>query len=255
MTEIRESLPVRMGNYENKDNYFLETNQPIIVRVDGSNFSKFTKLFKGTFNYDFSKLMIKTAEAVAKELPTCVFFTTHSDEISFFLCDYEFEKTQALFNGCKRKIESKVAGKVTREFAIQLFKGGFYDFVAYFDCFDARAFNLPKDEVFNYFLYRQNDGVRNSVQMFARDLYSQTELNKKSTIEMKEMLLEKELDWEFEENWKKYGYVGMKLSPKPEQHSSENSHKKWFVKEAEPLLTYRNDIEKLAINFKPELAD
>ena len=253
MTEIRESLPLRMGNYENKDNYYLETNEPIIIRVDGSNFSKFTKLFEGTFNEKFSQLMIHTAEAVAKELATCVFFTTHSDEISFFLRDYEFDKTQPLFNGCKRKIESKVAGKVTREFAIQLIKQGLLDYIPYFDCFDARAFNLPKEKVFNYFLYRQNDGIRNSVQMFARDFYSQSELNNKSTIDMKEMLLEKGLDWSLEKDWKKYGYVGMKL-PVELEEKEDTTRKKWFITQAKPLQNYRNDIEKLAINFKPELA-
>lgn len=42
--------------------------------------------------------------------------------------------------------------------------------------FDARAFVLPKEEVCNYFYWRQTDCIRNSTQMVARTYFSHKEL-------------------------------------------------------------------------------
>jgi tRNA(His) 5'-end guanylyltransferase len=62
--------------------------------------------------------------------------------------------------------------------------------------FDCRAFVLPKDEVNNYFLWRQKDCERNAVSMVARTLFSDKELEGKSTEERKQMMAEKhKVDW------------------------------------------------------------
>ena len=37
--------------------------------------------------------------------------------------------------------------------------------------FDSRAFNIPKEEVVNYFLFRQKDWERNSLSMYARTFF------------------------------------------------------------------------------------
>ena len=42
--------------------------------------------------------------------------------------------------------------------------------------FDARVFNLPTDEVVNYFIYRQQDALRNSISSLARKYYSTKQL-------------------------------------------------------------------------------
>jgi len=42
--------------------------------------------------------------------------------------------------------------------------------------FDARCFSLSKEEVCNYFLWRQNDAVRNSISSAAQSLFSHNEL-------------------------------------------------------------------------------
>ncbi|KKL56605.1 hypothetical protein LCGC14_2243770, partial [marine sediment metagenome] len=54
--------------------------------------------------------------------------------------------------------------------------------------FDSRVFNIPKDEVCNYFIWRQQDWTRNSVHMVARSHFSHKELHGKSVQDMHEML-------------------------------------------------------------------
>src|SRR5690606_28151994 len=61
--------------------------------------------------------------------------------------------------------------------------------------FDARAFVLPESEVANYFLWRQQDATRNSIQMLARSLYSHKECDRKNTSQLQEMCFQKGKNW------------------------------------------------------------
>lgn len=56
--------------------------------------------------------------------------------------------------------------------------------------FDSRVFSLPKEEVVNYFIWRQQDAIRNSIQMVGRANFSNKQLNKKSCTEIQDMLLQ-----------------------------------------------------------------
>ena len=71
--------------------------------------------------------------------------------------------------------------------------------------FDSRAFILPSHEINNYFYWRQSDWCRNSISMLARTCFLQKELQNKSCNEIVKMLLEKNIDWYSQSNWKKYG--------------------------------------------------
>ena len=57
--------------------------------------------------------------------------------------------------------------------------------------FDARVFNIDKDEVCNYFIWRQEDCIKNAISMITHEFFSAKELMSKSTIQRKEMLREK----------------------------------------------------------------
>lgn len=62
--------------------------------------------------------------------------------------------------------------------------------------FDARCFNVPKEEVTNLIYWRQIAAIRNSVQMAARTHLSNTEVKNKTTKEMKQMLEQIGITWE-----------------------------------------------------------
>lgn len=63
--------------------------------------------------------------------------------------------------------------------------------------FDARCFNIPKEEVTNLVYWRQLDATRNSIQMVGQANFSHKELQGKSCEKIKEMLIaEKGISWE-----------------------------------------------------------
>jgi tRNA(His) 5'-end guanylyltransferase len=61
--------------------------------------------------------------------------------------------------------------------------------------FDARAFNIPENDVANYFLWRAKDNYRNSIQSFAQAHFSHKQLHGKSLSDIHEMLHDKGLNW------------------------------------------------------------
>ena len=73
---------------------------------------------------------------------------------------------------------------------------GTYDRVSKYAMFDSRCFNIPKEEVTNYFYWRQQDAVRNSIQMVGHANFSHKELHNKSCSDIQEMLHEqKGINW------------------------------------------------------------
>jgi tRNA(His) 5'-end guanylyltransferase len=62
--------------------------------------------------------------------------------------------------------------------------------------FDARVFQIPFiDEVENYFIWRQQDAVRNSISSVAQSLYSPKELHGVKTDGMQELIFQKGINW------------------------------------------------------------
>ena len=71
--------------------------------------------------------------------------------------------------------------------------------------FDARVFNIPKEEVVNLVYWRQLDAARNSVQMAARAKFSHSECEDKNCAELQEMLFQKYgINWnDYPTRWKR----------------------------------------------------
>jgi tRNA(His) 5'-end guanylyltransferase len=62
--------------------------------------------------------------------------------------------------------------------------------------FDARVFNIPKEEVANLIYWRQLDATRNSIQMVGQANFSHKELQNKSCNVIQEMLFqERDINW------------------------------------------------------------
>ena len=62
--------------------------------------------------------------------------------------------------------------------------------------FDARVFNIPKEEVTNCIYWRQLDASRNSIQMVGQANFSHKELHKKTCNDIQDMLMEqKGINW------------------------------------------------------------
>lgn len=190
-----DNLGDRMKGYEDVSRLYLMKRMPVIIRIDGKAFHSFTRGFSKPFDILLMRTMQETSAALCKEIMNCKLAYTQSDEISLLLIDYEKLDTQPWFEKNLQKMVSVAASIATAAFNEQFFKNmldygevGVYEKKTFRAMFDARAFVIPKEEVCNYFIWRQQDASKNSVQMLARSLFSHKELGNKSCDEMQEMM-------------------------------------------------------------------
>ena len=54
--------------------------------------------------------------------------------------------------------------------------------------FDSRVFNIPKEDVVNYFVWRQQDAVRNSIQSAGQANFSHKQLMNKSCDQIQDII-------------------------------------------------------------------
>ena len=141
----------------------------------------------------------------------CVFGYTQSDEITLILCDYQTLTTDAWFDYEVQKVTSISASMATLYFNTSFCKQVDEWIEAYCetwnttdkddaylktlnDCcqtgamFDARVFNIPKEEVTNLIYWRQLDATRNSIQSVGQYYFSYNRLHGKSCNQIQEML-------------------------------------------------------------------
>jgi hypothetical protein len=206
-------LGERMKMYEHVWRHKLIRRMPVIIRVDGKAFHTFTKGLNKPFDDIFMDAMQATAEYLVREIQGCKFAYVQSDEISLLLTDYDTYDTEAWFDNNIQKMVSVTAAKASAffnqrfglcyvDYAVVSKPEGTFDSAyahrvleagSMLPVFDARAFNLDKDEVCNYFIWRQEDCIKNSISMIARTHFSDKELHGKSTVERKKMLEEKDV--------------------------------------------------------------
>lgn len=205
---MKDLLGDRMKTYyENRTRYFLPRRTYTIIRLDGKAFHTLTKHFIKPFNDILIDIMNKTAIELCKQIQGAKFAYVQSDEISILLTDFDTLTTQAWFDGNIQKIVSVSASIATVNFFNSLIYFIWNDRIKKIDaCFDSRVFTIPNNiEVENYFVWRQKDWIRNSINMYAQSTYSHKELNGKSIIEVKKMLKTKDLDWDDLKQAYKYG--------------------------------------------------
>ena len=224
---ILKSLSDRMKEYENQTQTKLIKKLPVIIRIDGRGFSKFTRGFDKPFDVDLSNIFQNVALSLRKSIDNVKFIYSQSDEISLLLTDWDHSKEEdggridTWYDYRIQKIVSVISSEATA-----LFNKALYEKIKEYDAywvlasfndlqnnksksestaektsakqkllekklfkamFDARVFNLPLDEVTNYFIYRQQDALRNSISGFARKYYSTKQLqgvNNTTKIEM-----------------------------------------------------------------------
>jgi tRNA(His) 5'-end guanylyltransferase len=189
-------------NYEDRARFYLTRRTPVIIRVDGRAFHSFLRAFTKPFSFQFHSMMLRSAIATTNHMLGFKAAYLQSDEVSFLLTDYDNLNTQAWFDYNKSKLESLTASLMTGYFISELRQNDISSVVS----FDARAFNIPPDEISNYFLWRMKDWQRNSVSMYARSFFSHKKLAGKNLSCIHELLKSVGKDWSrdliFEE---KYG--------------------------------------------------
>lgn len=223
------SLKNRMLGYENVTNTRLTRRTPVILRLDMRSGHSFTKGFDKPFDDVFITSMQQTMAYLCSNIQGCVLGYHQSDEITLVLIDYQSIDTDAWFDYRVQKLCS-----VTSSMATMAFNKYFYENVNAFEScnyelglmddrkkelgniywdavekgamFDARCFNIPKEEVVNALIYRQQDCTRNSIQMLGQSEFSSKALHGKNQSQIQDMLmLELGINWNDLDTYKKRG--------------------------------------------------
>lgn len=212
MSHKYSAFDKRMKKYEFVTRNYLTTRTPAILRLDGKTFHTFTRGFKRPFDTILADTMQETMRYLCKNIQGCVLGYTQSDEITLVLVDYKDIDTCAWFDYNIQKCVSVAASMATLAFN-DIFANKVYSLedntveeLKYIDTlkvavakgamFDARIFNIPKEEVCNNILWRQQDATRNSIQMVGRAYFSDKQMYKKNTSEIQDMLMaEKGINW------------------------------------------------------------
>lgn len=205
----KSGLGDRMKRYEIVPRNFLSRRTPVIIRLDGKAFHTFTKKCVKPYDETLHHTMCKTTQSLVEMIQGAVFGYTQSDEISILVRDWDQLTTEAWYDYNVQKMTSVSASIATAHFnkvwGLLCDKSvfGVSPNLAYFD---SRVFNLPKEEVVNYFIWRQQDATRNSINSLGQFHFSQKQLNKKTNSQVKDMLiLEKNINWNDTETWAKRG--------------------------------------------------
>lgn len=204
----KDSLGDRMKEfYENRSKFYLPRRVPVIIRLDGKAFHTFTKGFKRPYDEILHNTMNATMKHLCENIQGCKLGYTQSDEITLLLTDYDTITTDAWFGYGMQKVCSVAASMATlafNRFFRQYYNealtelGSPLDSDPYLsklseklDCamFDARCFSIPKDEVTNCFIWRQQDATRNAIQMLGQCNFSHRELQGKSCNDIQDMLM------------------------------------------------------------------
>lgn len=268
------------NNYENISRYYLTRRMPVIIRIDGKAFHTFTRGFKKPFDDILVSTMQDTMKYLCENIQGCVLGYTQSDEISLVLVDYAELTTDAWFGNNLQKMCSVSASMATLAFN-KFFSGRVQEFM--YDCcdefgddvlpekqndyelahnvyfkkfnaamFDSRVFTIPKEEVCNYLIWRQQDATRNSIQSVGQANFSQKELHGKSCNNIQDMLmLQKSINWNDYSTTLKRGSCCIKIDDGITKYDEVGNicdyipSSKWVIDNEIPIFSQdRNYIEK-----------
>lgn len=233
---VRDDLGTRMKTfYEEIPKTKLMRRCPVAIRIDGKAFHTFTRGFNKPFDEVLIESMQKTMKYLCENIQGCVLGYTQSDEITLILIDYKKLNSSAWFNYEVQKMCSIAASMATmafnrffmyeyEEFNRWVNEGNptdedrrlndiYYDAMCKGAMFDARCFNIPKEEVTNLIYWRQLDASRNSIQMVGQANFSHKELQNKSCNQIQDMLMEqKGINWNDLPTYQKRGACCIKNS-------------------------------------------
>lgn len=199
-----DALGDRMKMYEGleSDRRFMP-QLPVLARLDGRSFSRFTKRFEKPFDVNMALTMAETTAYLVEETSALMGYT-QSDEITLLWYSQD-PKSQIFFDGRIMKMCSVLAAMASVKFneLIPKYLPEKKESLPQFDC---RVWTVPtQTEAVNVFVWREQDATKNSIQSAAHQLYSDKELFKKNNKEMQGMLFQKDINWNAYPNFFKRG--------------------------------------------------
>jgi len=280
-----DKLDDRMKEYERVTRHHLTKRTPVIIRIDGKAFHTFTKGFEKPFDEVMVNTMQDTMKYLCENIENCVLGYTQSDEITLVLCDYKTLTSQSWFNNNLQKLCSVSASMATMAFNkffeenteewndnefskveidgvdivnIEQHERWFsYNSAHNSACvkgamFDSRAFNMPKEEVNNCLIWRQEDAARNSIQSVAQANFKCEQLDGKNQNELQEMLWqEKGINWNDYPTYLKRGSCCIRIAETKINETGEPYiRQKWAIDSDIPIFSKDPSYVNNRINFE-----
>lgn len=266
---VNDELGKRMKEkYEMVPRTRLVRRVPVAIRIDGKAFHTFTKNFHRPFDLVLMEAMQNTMKYLCQNIQGCVFGYTQSDEITLILIDYQKLTSDAWFDYQVQKMCSVAASMATMAFgkffqeAIQkhdqkydispmMYFNDPFDYMvtlhnAYWKAyekgamFDARVFNIPKEEVANLIYWRQLDASRNSIQMVGQAYFPHKELQNLTCNMIQEKLFqEKGINWNDFPTDQKRGACCVKRTVQDERFDIKDGAypvKRWVIDKDIPIF-------------------
>lgn len=263
---VHDELGKRMKTfYEEIPKTRLMRRIPVVIRIDGKAFHTFTKGFQKPFDEMLIKSMQDTMKYLCENIQGCVLGYTQSDEITLILIDYKKLTSSAWFDYEVQKVCSIAASMATMAFN-KYFSENINSECYVFDdelldngdfnpnykneylidlytthikasykgaMFDARCFNIPKEEVANLIYWRQLDATRNSIQMVGQANFSHKELQNKSCDQIQDMLMtQKGINWNDIPSYQKHGSCCIK----EEYRFNDSLRSRWIIDNDIPIF-------------------
>ena len=269
MKQNKDSLGDRMKAYENQTSGInLIPRIPVIARLDGKGFSKFTKGLKRPYDERLSNLMVETTKYLVKETnANCGY--TQSDEITLMWYTDKIDSS-TYFNGRLFKMLTDLSAMASVFFNRKLAEY-LPEKADKMPRFDARVYNVPTlDEAVNSFLWRELDATKNSISMAAQAYYSHGQLMNKTGSEKQEMLFQKGVNWnDYPAFFKRGTYIQRKrvlipfskeeIEKLPAKHNARKNPnflvERWVIDRVEmpPLNKVENSVDVIVWGSDPKL--
>ena len=176
----------RMKEYEEHYQTEIPRRMPVVMRLDGKCFHSLTKGCEKPFDAGLRSAILLGVRDLLEEAPARMAYQ-QSDEVSLLFIDYNRFDTQQWLGGNIQKMASVAAAIMSVGFSKAWAKPGY---------FDARLIAIPERDIVNYFIWRQQDCMRNAVSMASRTVFSAKQLHEKHGGERKAMLASKGVKFE-----------------------------------------------------------
>ena len=241
----RDDFGDRMKTYERLSESQLIPNLPIVVRLDGKSFSKYTSRLERPYDLKLIELMQNTCKHLMKISHNIKVAYQQSDEITLIIAnDYD---NPVEYSGRVQKLCSILAAECSVYFATHAYilENALHDHPV----FDCRIFNVPDlVEASNAVLWREQDATKNSIQLAGQSNFSHKEMQRLKNNQVQEkLLLEKNINWnDYPASFKRGSYIKREKYFDPDLNT-ERSH--FVVKDfGQPLSKFTLE-ERLELLF------
>lgn len=181
----------RMKDYENRFRFHLPRRSYTLMRLDGKSFHSYTSGCKKPFDMELIEDLQETTRHLCSNIMGSVMGYHQSDEISILITDFNKITSESWFDNNLQKLVSVSSSIFTAKFnqlrTLRILKStelSEYEKYAKIESmklavFDSRVWSISDPvEVYNAFVWRQQDCTKNAISMAASAVFSHKELHK-----------------------------------------------------------------------------